>query len=146
MAQNQGATGWGRRNQKDRTRPPFGIPTGSRLVSLIRSQRPTPRIRNGVRLLFPDVGHPKKRGYLIALSMTGNKVQAAKAAGVSDATVYSPPWKADEAFLAGLAAAEQCAADIIESEAFRRAVHGVVKSPLAPCSRTSTGQSGMPSF
>ena len=54
-------------------------------------------------------------------------MQAAKAAGVSHATVYSPPWKADEAFQAGLKAAEQCAADILESEAFRRAVHGTEK-------------------
>ncbi len=40
--------------------------------------------------LFPTISHPKKRAYLIAFAETGNKVQAAKAAGVSHATVYSP--------------------------------------------------------
>ncbi len=57
--------------------------------------------------LFPTICHPKKRAYLIAFAETGNKVQAAKAAGVSHATVYSPPWKADEAFQAGLVVAQE---------------------------------------
>ncbi len=77
--------------------------------------------------LFPTICHPKKKAYLIAFAETGNKVQAAKAAGVSHATVYSPPWKEDEAFQAGLKQAEECAADLLESEAFRRALHGVEK-------------------
>ncbi len=31
--------------------------------------------------LFPTICHPKKKAYLIAFAETGNKVQAAKAAG-----------------------------------------------------------------
>ena len=42
-------------------------------------------------------------------------------------TPYCPAWKADEAFEAGLKVAQEVAADIIEAEAFRRAVHGVNK-------------------
>ena len=47
--------------------------------------------------------------------------------GVHPSTPYCPAWKADEAFQTGLKLAEECAADIIESEAFRRAVHGIEK-------------------
>ncbi len=78
-------------------------------------------------MLFADVESRKRREYLIALSMCGNKVQAARLAGVHPSTPYCPAWKADEAFQAGLKQAEECAADLLESEAFRRALHGVEK-------------------
>ncbi len=74
------------------------------------------------------MGHPKKRAYLIALSMCGNKVQAARWAGVSQPVIYGPTWEADEAFQTGMKAAERCAADLIEAAAFERAVHGVEKA------------------
>ncbi len=77
--------------------------------------------------LFPTSCHPKKRAYLIAFAETGNKVQAAKAAGVSHATVYSPPWKQDEAFQEELVVAKELAADLLEGEAFKRAAFGVRK-------------------
>ncbi len=54
-------------------------------------------------------------------------MQAAKAAGVSHATVYSPPWKADAAFQAGLKVARELATDLLEGEAFKRAAFGVRK-------------------
>ncbi len=77
--------------------------------------------------LFPTICHPKKRAYLIAFAETGNKVQAAKAAGVSHATVYSSPWKQDQAFQAGLKVAGEMATDVLEGEAFTRATFGVRK-------------------
>ena len=77
--------------------------------------------------LFPTICHPKKKAYLIAFAETGNKVQAAKAAGVSHATVYSPPWKADAAFQEGLVVAKELATDVLEGEAFKRAAFGVRK-------------------
>ena len=78
-------------------------------------------------MLFADVESRKRREYLIALSQTGNKTQAARLVGVHPSTPYCPAWKADEAFQAGLGVAREIAADMIESEAFRRAVHGVEK-------------------
>ena len=59
--------------------------------------------------------------------MCGNKTQAARLSQVHHATVYSANWKADEAFQAGLGVAEECAAELIEAEAFQRAVDGVEK-------------------
>ncbi len=41
--------------------------------------------------------------------------------------IYGPTWVEDEAFQAGLKAAEQCAADMLEASAFERAVRGVEK-------------------
>ncbi len=78
-------------------------------------------------VLFADVESRKRREYLIALSQTGNKAQAARLVGVHPSTPYCPAWKADAAFQAGMKVAQEVAADIIESEAFRRAVHGVEK-------------------
>ncbi len=54
-------------------------------------------------------------------------MQAAKAAGVSHATVYSPPWKQDVAFQAEWETAKEMAADLLQSEAFKRAAFGVRK-------------------
>ncbi len=79
-------------------------------------------------MLFADVESRKKREYLIALSQTGNKTQAARLAGVHPSTPYCPAWKEDTAFQEALKAAERCAADILESEAFRRAVHGTERA------------------
>ena len=61
------------------------------------------------------------------MSQTGNKTQAARLVGVHPSTPYCPAWKADEAFQEGLVAAEECAADLLEGEAFRRAAFGVRK-------------------
>ena len=79
-------------------------------------------------VLFADVESRKRREYLIALSQTGNKTQAARLVGVHPSTPYCPAWKEDTAFQEALKAAERCAADILESEAFRRAVHGTERA------------------
>ncbi len=78
-------------------------------------------------MLFADVESRKRREYLIALSQTGNKTQAARLAGVHPSTLYCPAWKADAAFQAGLKVAGEVAADLLESEAFKRATFGVRK-------------------
>ncbi len=78
-------------------------------------------------VLFADVESRKRREYLIALAQTGNKTQAARLVGVHPSTPYCPAWKADEAFQAGLTVAKECAAELLEGEAFKRATFGVRK-------------------
>ncbi len=78
-------------------------------------------------VLFADVESRKRREYLIALSQTGNKTQAARLVGVHPSTPYCPAWRADEAFQAGVKVARELAADLLEGEAFRRAAFGVRK-------------------
>ena len=74
--------------------------------------------------LFPEIPHPKKRAYVMALAETGNRTEAAKAAGISRWTPYDPQWRDDKALQAALRLADEAAADLIESEVYRRAVHG----------------------
>ncbi len=74
--------------------------------------------------LFPEIPHPKKRAYVIALAETGNRTEAAKAAGISRWTPYDPQWRDDKALQAALRLADEAAADLMESEAYRRAVTG----------------------
>ncbi len=74
--------------------------------------------------LFPEIPHPKKRAYVIALAEAGNRTEAAKAAGISRWTPYDPQWRDDKALQAALRLADEAAADLIESEVYRRAVHG----------------------
>lgn len=62
--------------------------------------------------------------FLAALAAVGNVSEAAKAAGVSRAFVYTER-KADPAFAALWDDALDGAADVMEREAFRRAVEGV---------------------
>ncbi len=54
----------------------------------------------------------------------GNKTQAAKVAGINRCTSYSAQWRDDEALQGALRQAEEEAADLMESEAYQRAVHG----------------------
>ncbi|MEE9296311.1 MAG: hypothetical protein V3W34_15300 [Phycisphaerae bacterium] len=61
------------------------------------------------------------------MAQTGNKTQAARLVGVHPSTPYCPAWKADEAFQAGLTVAKECAAELLEGEAFKRATFGVRK-------------------
>ncbi len=77
--------------------------------------------------LFPNIQHPKKKAYLIALAETGNRTHAAKLAGIERTTPYTRQWLLDEAFQEGLKQAKEAAADLIESEIYRRAVEGVEK-------------------
>jgi hypothetical protein len=71
-----------------------------------------------------DITHPKKRLFVLALAETGNRTQAAAIARVSRFTPYSPPWRNDLALQAAVKQAEEAAADLIEAEAYRRAVEG----------------------
>ena len=75
--------------------------------------------------LFPEIRHTKKRAYVIALAETGNRTQAAKVAGIGRTTPYDPGWSQDTALQSALAQAQEAAADLLESEAYRRAVDGV---------------------
>jgi hypothetical protein len=73
---------------------------------------------------LPDITHPKKRLFVLALAETGNRTQAAAVAGVSRFTPYSPPWRNDLALQAAVRQAQEAAADLIEAEAYRRGVLG----------------------
>ena len=75
--------------------------------------------------LFPEIGDAKKRAYVIGVMETGNRTQAAIAAGLGASTPYSPQWRNDEALQAALVLADEAAADLMESEAYRRGVSGV---------------------
>jgi hypothetical protein len=77
--------------------------------------------------LFPDVSHPGKRRFLFALCELGNRARAAEAAQVHPTILYTPAWRNDAAFQAALEQCDEVAADIMESEAYRRAVDGVEK-------------------
>jgi len=72
--------------------------------------------------------------FLAALAAVGNVSEAAKAAGVSRAFVYTER-KADPAFAALWDDALDSAADVMEREAFRRAVEGVDEPVFGPTGR-----------
>jgi hypothetical protein len=65
-----------------------------------------------------------KRAFLAAYADTGNITAAARAAGISRTNHYT--WmKADEAYVEAFSDADQQATDLLETEARRRAAHGV---------------------
>ena len=76
---------------------------------------------------FSEIQHPKKRAFLTAYAETGKKGLAAELAGIDRSAIYQPGWRDDPVFQEALARAEEMAADILEDEAFRRAVEGVEK-------------------
>jgi hypothetical protein len=67
-----------------------------------------------------------KAAFCAHLARMGNVKLAAEAAGLSRATVYQHR-DADKAFAATWDEAMKDAADVLEAEAFRRAVEGIVK-------------------
>lgn len=78
--------------------------------------------------LFGKILNPKKRAYLVALSLTPNLVKAAHIAGISSMTGYN--WRTDNSqdnaeFLLGVDVARAIAVERAESEAWRRAIEGV---------------------
>lgn len=75
--------------------------------------------------LYPEVQDLKKRAFVLAFARTGNKAQAARVAGINPDTPYSRQWRRDLALQAAVGQAKEVAADLIEEEAYRRAVHGV---------------------
>ncbi len=76
---------------------------------------------------FSEIQHPKKRAFLTAYAETGKKGLAAKLAGIDRSAVYQRGWRDDPGFQEALKRAREMAADILEAEAFRRAVEGVEK-------------------
>ena len=68
---------------------------------------------------------PKKRAFLAAYAQTGNKRLAAEMAGIVKQTIYTRQWRGDREFQAALERAQVMSADVLEAEAFRRAVEGV---------------------
>ena len=62
---------------------------------------------------------------LTALAETGARRTAARVAGVHPSTPYTSQWRNDEVLQAAVKEAQEVAADRLEAEAFRRAVHGV---------------------
>ena len=75
---------------------------------------------------FGHIKHRKKRKFLEAIIVTGGQVTtAAELAGVTQSTPYSDQWAGDPVFAAGLDLARRMAAETLEAEVIRRAMHGV---------------------
>ena len=75
---------------------------------------------------FPKIAHPYKRAFLAAFRETGNVCLACKAAGVGRSSHYR--WLEEEpAYREAFDQAKLQAADVLEAEAYRRAVEGVLE-------------------
>jgi hypothetical protein len=73
---------------------------------------------------LPDIRDPKKKAYVLAFAQTGTKLRAAQVAGVHPSTPYTAQWRNDLVLQAAVEQAKEAAADLIEAEAYRRAVEG----------------------
>ncbi len=73
----------------------------------------------------PEISHPKQRALLSAFRKTGNVRLACEAAGVARASHYR--WLEDPAYCEAFEVAREDATDLLEEEAYRRAVVGVEK-------------------
>ena len=73
---------------------------------------------------FEEIRHPKKRAYVAALALTGNRTRAAELAGVHKTTPYTRQWKEDRELQEAVSRAREMAADCIEDELYRRGVEG----------------------
>jgi len=85
---------------------------------LDREAKKTPKER-----VFRFVRGTKQNAFLNALAKTGTVKGATELSGVSRASHYR--WLEDDAYRVGLERARRMAADILEDEAWRRAVDGV---------------------
>jgi len=75
---------------------------------------------------FGKIKHAKRRMFLRALVESGgNMSRAAAAAGVSQCTPYSKPWKDDVGFQGLLPIAREMGGEQLEAEMIRRAYEGV---------------------
>ncbi len=75
---------------------------------------------------FPKIAHPGKMAFLAAFRETGNVCLACKAAGVGRSSHYR--WfEENSAYREAFDQAKEDATDVLEAEAHRRAVHGVVE-------------------
>jgi hypothetical protein len=70
------------------------------------------------------VGKRRRNAFLKALAETGCITRAAQRAGVARSSMYNAKHR-DPEFASAWAAAEQEGADVLEAEAYRRAVEGV---------------------
>lgn len=117
------------RAQSGRTRTPKrgAKPTARKPPAKKRApaKRPKKRaLKKAAPEPFAADGPVWERAFLTALSNTGNVRAACTAAKVGRSTVYDRR-EAAEAFAAAWAEAIEQAADMMEAEALRRAVHGV---------------------
>lgn len=76
---------------------------------------------------FDFIDSPKKRAFLMAYATTGVMKRACEMSDTSLATPYTRQWKEDPEFQRGMEIAREMAAEVLEQEAFRRAVEGVKK-------------------
>jgi hypothetical protein len=75
---------------------------------------------------FSHFKNPRQRAFLAALIRVGGNVrEACKAAKIDDGTPYGPLWRKDPVFQAAVAEAKMMGAELLESEAIRRAYEGV---------------------
>jgi integrase len=65
---------------------------------LLETCRPAPKLEPA----FPEVTHPKRRAFLVALAESGVRAHAAEAAGIDPTLIYTQPWRDDESFQAAL--------------------------------------------
>lgn len=73
---------------------------------------------------FPEIAHAQQRAFLAAFLETGNVRRACEVANVGRSSHYR--WlKQHKAYREAFNLAKQCAADLLEAEAYRRAVTGV---------------------
>ena len=73
---------------------------------------------------FPEIDHPQQRAFFVAFLETGNVRRACEVAKVGRSSHYR--WlDQHKAYREAFNLAKECAADLLEAEAYRRAVHGV---------------------
>lgn len=74
---------------------------------------------------FDTIPSPQKRAWLTAYALTGVKARASAAAGLDQTTIYTDQWRLDADFTEAMDRARVMSADVLEAEAYRRAVEGV---------------------
>lgn len=74
---------------------------------------------------FCNISHPKKRAFLVNLSVTGHRGSACTAAGVSRQVLYTKQWLEDEDFQEAYKEALYASGDVLEDEAHRRGIVGI---------------------
>lgn len=79
---------------------------------------------------YNEIKHPKKRAFLIAYTETGHISNSAKAVGMSRWMHFHWMLK-DPAYAAAFAQAKGMAATLLEEEARRRAVDGLIRKKFA---------------
>lgn len=82
--------------------------------------------KDAARIICRGVTDPRKQAYLLALAVIGHRARAAAACNISPHLVYN--WRRDDdIFDRQYNEALECAVEMMEDEAFRRGVEGVLK-------------------